>query len=179
VAHHSNYPSPRNSELFAFCRLSTRSLRQLQWATGSVSSKEEKHRPCLRIRPTLISGCERKQGVYYSPQRYLLFKLPNDLHIMVSAHEVSFNKRPYFGTTGMQLNIWVTIACTTAMTLFGALLLPTRPSLSHTALTVHQATTRACLEASLSLRISLKPWAIQTRTSREQLSPYMTLAGML
>ena len=52
---------------------------------------------------------------------------------MVSvAHKVSFNKRPYFGMTGTQLNIWVTIACTTAMTLFGALLLPTRPSLSHT-----------------------------------------------
>lgn len=51
---------------------------------------------------------------------------------MVSTHEVSFNKRPYFGMTGTQLNIWVTVACTTAMTLFGALLLPTRPSLSHT-----------------------------------------------
>jgi len=28
-------------------------------------------------------------------------------------------KQPYFGMTGTQLNIWVTIACTTAMTLFG------------------------------------------------------------
>ncbi|KAF9447054.1 general substrate transporter [Macrolepiota fuliginosa MF-IS2] len=27
--------------------------------------------------------------------------------------------RPYFGMTGTQLNIWVTVACTTAMTLFG------------------------------------------------------------
>ncbi|KAF9005150.1 general substrate transporter [Cyathus striatus] len=29
------------------------------------------------------------------------------------------SKRPYFGMTGTQLNIWVTVACTTAMTLFG------------------------------------------------------------
>jgi len=28
-------------------------------------------------------------------------------------------KAPYFGMTGIQLNIWVTVACTTAMTLFG------------------------------------------------------------
>ncbi|KAJ3510847.1 hypothetical protein NLJ89_g4445 [Agrocybe chaxingu] len=28
-------------------------------------------------------------------------------------------KPPYFGMTGTQLNIWVTVACTTAMTLFG------------------------------------------------------------
>ncbi|PPR05022.1 hypothetical protein CVT24_010215 [Panaeolus cyanescens] len=28
-------------------------------------------------------------------------------------------KAPYFGMTGTQLNIWVTVACTTAMTLFG------------------------------------------------------------
>ncbi|TFK38384.1 general substrate transporter [Crucibulum laeve] len=28
-------------------------------------------------------------------------------------------KKPYFGMTGTQLNIWVTVACTTAMTLFG------------------------------------------------------------
>ncbi|KAF8881587.1 general substrate transporter [Infundibulicybe gibba] len=27
--------------------------------------------------------------------------------------------KPYFGMTGTQLNIWVTVACTTAMTLFG------------------------------------------------------------
>jgi hypothetical protein len=29
-------------------------------------------------------------------------------------------RRPYFGMTGTKLNIWVTVACTTAMTLFGA-----------------------------------------------------------
>lgn len=29
------------------------------------------------------------------------------------------SKSPYFGMTGTQLNIWVTVACTTAMTLFG------------------------------------------------------------
>lgn len=28
-------------------------------------------------------------------------------------------KAPYFGMTGNQLNVWVTVACTTAMTLFG------------------------------------------------------------
>jgi len=31
----------------------------------------------------------------------------------------SNGKAPYFGMTGTQLNIWVTVACTTAMTLFG------------------------------------------------------------
>jgi hypothetical protein len=31
----------------------------------------------------------------------------------------SVGKKPYFGMTGIQLNIWVTVACTTAMTLFG------------------------------------------------------------
>ncbi|KAF7761091.1 hypothetical protein Agabi119p4_10500 [Agaricus bisporus var. burnettii] len=31
----------------------------------------------------------------------------------------SIEKKPYFGMTGTQLNIWVTVACTTAMTLFG------------------------------------------------------------
>jgi hypothetical protein len=29
------------------------------------------------------------------------------------------NKRPYFGMTGTQLNVWITVACTTGMTLFG------------------------------------------------------------
>jgi MFS family permease len=29
------------------------------------------------------------------------------------------SKPPYLGMTGTQLNIWVTVACTTAMTLFG------------------------------------------------------------
>ena len=29
------------------------------------------------------------------------------------------NGRPYFGMTGTMLNVWVTVACTTAMTLFG------------------------------------------------------------
>ncbi|KAG6896896.1 hypothetical protein C0992_005368 [Termitomyces sp. T32_za158] len=28
-------------------------------------------------------------------------------------------RRPYFGMTGKRLNVWITIACTTAMTLFG------------------------------------------------------------
>ncbi|KAF7777688.1 hypothetical protein Agabi119p4_3760 [Agaricus bisporus var. burnettii] len=28
-------------------------------------------------------------------------------------------KKPYFGMTGTQLNVWITIACTTGMTLFG------------------------------------------------------------
>ncbi|KAF9483698.1 general substrate transporter [Pholiota conissans] len=29
------------------------------------------------------------------------------------------DKKPYFGLTGTMLNVWVTVACTTAMTLFG------------------------------------------------------------
>jgi hypothetical protein len=29
------------------------------------------------------------------------------------------DKRPYFGMTGTSLNVWVTIACTTGMILFG------------------------------------------------------------
>ena len=29
------------------------------------------------------------------------------------------NGKPYFGMTGTELNIWVTVACTTAMALFG------------------------------------------------------------
>ncbi|RDB21956.1 Sugar transporter STL1 [Hypsizygus marmoreus] len=33
--------------------------------------------------------------------------------------DVRQGKRPYLGMTGTQLNIWVTVACTTAMTLFG------------------------------------------------------------
>ena len=32
------------------------------------------------------------------------------------------NGKPYFGMTGTELNIWITVACTTAMTLFGNLL---------------------------------------------------------
>ncbi|KAJ4490607.1 general substrate transporter [Lentinula aciculospora] len=32
---------------------------------------------------------------------------------------ISNNKKPYFGMTGATLNIWVAVACTTAMTLFG------------------------------------------------------------
>ena len=31
------------------------------------------------------------------------------------------NGKPYFGMTGTGLNIWVTVACTAAMTLFGNL----------------------------------------------------------
>ena len=31
------------------------------------------------------------------------------------------NGKPYFGMTGTELNIWVTVACTTAMALFGNL----------------------------------------------------------
>lgn len=37
---------------------------------------------------------------------------------------VKAGNRPYFGMTGTQLNIWVTVACTTAMTLFGEFLWP-------------------------------------------------------
>ena len=33
--------------------------------------------------------------------------------------EQEFRRKPYFGMTGTQLNIWMTVACTTAMTLFG------------------------------------------------------------
>ena len=35
----------------------------------------------------------------------------------------SNGKAPYFGLTGTQLNIWVTVACTTAMALFGEILI--------------------------------------------------------
>ncbi|KAF8229257.1 general substrate transporter [Tricholoma matsutake] len=38
---------------------------------------------------------------------------------MNTRDDVSKRKAPYFGMTGTQLNIWVTVACTTAMTLFG------------------------------------------------------------
>ncbi len=31
-------------------------------------------------------------------------------------------RKPYFGMTGTQLNVWVSVACITAMTLFGGLL---------------------------------------------------------
>lgn len=33
--------------------------------------------------------------------------------------EQEVRRKPYFGMTGTQLNIWMTVACTTAMTLFG------------------------------------------------------------
>jgi hypothetical protein len=36
-----------------------------------------------------------------------------------STDNVPAQKAPYLGMTGTQLNIWVTVACTTAMTLFG------------------------------------------------------------
>lgn len=36
-----------------------------------------------------------------------------------SEDNVVDGKVPFFGMTGTQLNIWVTVACTTAMTLFG------------------------------------------------------------
>lgn len=36
-----------------------------------------------------------------------------------TAMESSLKKKPYFGMTGTKLNVWVTVACTTAMTLFG------------------------------------------------------------
>ncbi|KXN93173.1 hypothetical protein AN958_00097 [Leucoagaricus sp. SymC.cos] len=42
-------------------------------------------------------------------------------HEVVSG--VKDGKKPYFGMTGTQLNIWMTVACTTAMTLFGEFLL--------------------------------------------------------
>jgi len=32
---------------------------------------------------------------------------------------MSNDKKPYLGMTGTMLNVWVTVACTTAMTLFG------------------------------------------------------------
>lgn len=35
--------------------------------------------------------------------------------------EKKMGKLPYFGMTGKKLNVWVTVACTTAMTLFGTL----------------------------------------------------------
>jgi len=35
----------------------------------------------------------------------------------------SSSKKPFFGLTGNALNAWVNVACITAMTLFGALLL--------------------------------------------------------
>lgn len=35
----------------------------------------------------------------------------------------SNGKSSYLGMTGTQLNIWVTVACTTAMTLFGEMLI--------------------------------------------------------
>lgn len=38
----------------------------------------------------------------------------------IDKHHDLGEKKPYFGMTGTQLNIWVTVACTTAMTLFGA-----------------------------------------------------------
>ncbi|KAK2461111.1 hypothetical protein APHAL10511_006890 [Amanita phalloides] len=31
----------------------------------------------------------------------------------------NFKQKPYFGLTGTYLNVWITVACTTAMTLFG------------------------------------------------------------
>jgi hypothetical protein len=36
-----------------------------------------------------------------------------------SEDDASNGKAPYYGMTGTQLNIWITVACTTAMTLFG------------------------------------------------------------
>ena len=38
------------------------------------------------------------------------------------------NGKPYFGMTGTELNTWVTVACTTAMALFGNLLFLLRRS---------------------------------------------------
>ena len=34
-------------------------------------------------------------------------------------NNLSGGQAPYFGLTGTPLNVWVTIACTAAMTLFG------------------------------------------------------------
>ena len=46
----------------------------------------------------------------------------------------SKDNMPYFGMTGTNLNIWVTVACTTAMTLFGNLSPESshRPNILHT-----------------------------------------------
>lgn len=40
------------------------------------------------------------------------------LRIAIS-HSMGGDKKPYFGMTGTMLNVWITVACTTAMTLFG------------------------------------------------------------
>ncbi|KAF9560584.1 general substrate transporter [Agrocybe pediades] len=38
---------------------------------------------------------------------------------MAGSATMKNDKKPYFGMTGTMLNVWVTVACTTAMTLFG------------------------------------------------------------
>jgi len=37
------------------------------------------------------------------------------------------SKKPYFGLRGLALNIWVNVACITAMCLFGVYLFPLSP----------------------------------------------------
>ncbi len=47
--------------------------------------------------------------------------LPNgDSHLTITITTmVSTTKKPYLGMTGTKLNAWVSVACITAMTLFG------------------------------------------------------------
>lgn len=84
-------------------------------------------------------------------------------------------KAPYFGMTGNQLNVWVTVACTTAMTLFGMCvgLIQEEGYLKG----FSQVTTKEFLVVLSLLKISLTRWVIQTRIFKERLFLSMTLAG--
>ena len=52
------------------------------------------------------------------------FLPPSMLSSDSTVKSAASNGKPYFGMTGTELNIWVTVACTTAMALFGNLFIP-------------------------------------------------------
>jgi hypothetical protein len=87
-------------------------------------------------------------------------------------------RQPYFGLKGTKLNIWMTVACTTAMTLFGAEifvdLMASEPTSYMSSL---QDMIRVFLAASLSLRASWIPWAIRMRIFKGPLSLCMISVG--
>ncbi len=85
------------------------------------------------------------------------------------------NSQPYFGMTGTMLNVWVTVACTTAMTLFGERSLS--DICSAVAHFMVQVTIRAFLAALSSLTIFWRQWGIQTPIFRGLLSLCTTLDG--
>lgn len=89
------------------------------------------------------------------------------------------NGRPYFGMTGTMLNVWVTVACTTAMTLFGEMLpAPIAPELP-LFIKYIKVMIRVFLAVLSSLRASWRRWGIRTQPFKGLSFLYTTSGGRI